>query len=210
MKADQIREKLYHDRIVVVLREKDPDTARDKAHAVREGGLGIQEVTWTTPTAAALIKEFTKEKLGIIGAGTIIELAEAKKAVAAGAQFLVSPVFSKAVNSFAKQKKVPYLPGCATAQEIYAAWKEGARPIKVFPAPTLGGPEFIRRLLGPMPFLELLPTLISLEDVRAYLDAGARGVGVGVAAISEPEGVEQFAVQVREIVRQSRGLAPVK
>lgn len=206
MRADPIREQLYKERIVVVLREKDPDTVREKARAVKEGGLNIQEVTWTTPSAPELIREFRKEKLGIIGAGTILELADARKAVAAGAQFLVSPVFTKAVNTFAKQKKVPYIPGCATAQETYTAWKEGARPIKVFPAPTLGGPEYIRRLLAPMPFLELFPTLISLDDIRAYLDSGARGVGVGVAAISEPEGVEQFARQVGEIVRQSRVL----
>ena len=203
MKADEIRERLYDQRIVFVLREKSADAVRDKAHAARDGGLGIQEVTWTTPSAPELIREFRKENLGIIGAGTIIELAEAKKAVAAGAQFLVSPVFTKAVNAFAKQKKIPYVPGCATAQEIYTAWKGGARPIKVFPAPTLGGPEYIWRLLAPMPFLELLPTLISLDDIRAYFDAGALAVGTGAAKLTEPESVQQYARQVREVVLQA-------
>ncbi|HEX7902177.1 MAG TPA: bifunctional 4-hydroxy-2-oxoglutarate aldolase/2-dehydro-3-deoxy-phosphogluconate aldolase [Planctomycetota bacterium] len=190
-------ETLYAEKIVVVLREKDPDLVRAKARAVYDGGLRVQEVTWTTPKAAELIKEFSKAGLGIIGAGTILELPDAKKAVAAGAKFLVSPVFTKAVAAYAKSKKIPYLPGCATAQECYTAWKAGCRPIKVFPAPTLGGPEFIRRLLAPMPFLELLPTLIKVEEIPAYLAAGAKAVGIGGAGMPDAETMAREAVKIR-------------
>ena len=188
---------LYAEKVLVVLREKDPDLVRAKARAVYDGGLRVQEVTWTTPKAPELIKEFVKAGLGVIGAGTILELPEAKKAVAAGAKFLVSPVFTKSVAAFAKSKKIPYLPGCATAQECYAAWKAGCRPIKVFPAPTLGGPEFIRRLLAPMPFLELLPTLIKVEEIPAYLAAGAKAVGIGGAGMPDPETMAREAVKAR-------------
>jgi 2-dehydro-3-deoxyphosphogluconate aldolase/(4S)-4-hydroxy-2-oxoglutarate aldolase len=134
-----------------------------------------------------------KQKIGTIGAGTILTLAEAKKAVAAGAAFLVSPVFTKEVNAFAKAKKLPYLPGCATAQEAYAAWKAGARPIKIFPAPCLGGPEFVRRLLNPLPFLELLPTLVAVSEIPDYLRAGAKAVGIGSASAPDAAAAAQLA-----------------
>lgn len=190
-------ETLYAEKIVVVLREKDPDLVRAKARAVHDGGLRVMEVTWTTPKAAELVKELDKAGLGVIGAGTILELPDAKKAVAAGAKFLVSPVFTKSVAAFAKSKRIPYLPGCSTSNEIYAAWKAGCRPIKVFPAPVLGGPEFIKRLLAPMPFLELLPTLIKVEEIPAYLAAGAKAVGIGGAGFSDPETMAREAVKVR-------------
>jgi 2-dehydro-3-deoxyphosphogluconate aldolase / (4S)-4-hydroxy-2-oxoglutarate aldolase len=190
-------EALYAEKVVVVLREKDAALVREKARAVRDGGLRVMEVTWTTPQAPELIREFVKARLGVIGAGTILELADAKKAHAAGAQFLVSPVFTASVAAFARSKKLPYLPGCATAQECYRAWKAGGRPIKIFPAPTLGGPEFIRRLLAPMPFLELLPTLIKVDEIPAYLAAGAKAVGIGGAGMTDVEAMAREAVRVR-------------
>lgn len=192
-----VLEILYAEKVVVVLREKDPDLVRAKARAVQDGGLRVMEVTWTTPQAPELVREFRKAGLGVIGAGTILELPDAKKAHAAGAQFLVSPVFTKSVAAFAKAKKLPYLPGCATAQECYEAWKAGCRPIKVFPAPTLGGPEFIRRLLAPMPFLELLPTLIKVEEIPVYLAAGAKAVGIGGAGMTDVETMAREAVRLR-------------
>ena len=157
---DRVRAGLYEQRICVIHREKNAQTVRDKLHAARKGGLSIQEITLTTPSALKLIHEFHRERMGTIGAGSVLTLAEAKKSVAAGAQFLVSPVFTKSVSDWCKRGKIVYVPGCATPQEVYAAWQQGCRPIKIFPAPTLGGPEFVRRLLGPMPFLELIPTAL--------------------------------------------------
>jgi 2-dehydro-3-deoxyphosphogluconate aldolase/(4S)-4-hydroxy-2-oxoglutarate aldolase len=200
----KVLEELYAERIVVVQREKSADVVRAKARAIRDGGLRVQEVTWTTPDAAALIAELTKLKLGTIGAGTILTAAEAKKAHAAGATFLVSPVFTKDVAAFAKSKKLPYLPGCATAQEAYSAWKAGGRPIKIFPAPCLGGPEFIRRLLNPLPFLELLPTLVAVAEIPDYLRAGAKAVGIGAAQAADAAAAEKLAndaVAARDSVR---------
>jgi 2-dehydro-3-deoxyphosphogluconate aldolase/(4S)-4-hydroxy-2-oxoglutarate aldolase len=199
--GDRVLEALYDDKIVVVLREKDPDLVRAKARAVRDAGLRVQEVTWTTPDAPLLIREFVKGKLGVIGAGTILTLAEAKEAVAAGAQFLVSPVFTDDVNAFAKRKRIPYLPGCATAQEAYGAWQAGGRPIKIFPAPCVGGPEFIRRLLAPLPFLELLPTLVGVGEIKTYLAMGAKAVGIGAATVPDAAGAGKLAQDARAAVR---------
>jgi 2-dehydro-3-deoxyphosphogluconate aldolase/(4S)-4-hydroxy-2-oxoglutarate aldolase len=187
MNADSIREQLYAEKAVVILREKSADLVRQKAHAARDGGLRIQEITWTTPSVAELIREFTKEKLGTIGAGTILTLKDAQEAVDAGAKFLVSPVFTPVVNAWAKKKGIVYIPGAATPQEIMRAWTDGARPIKVFPVPDFGGHAYIRHLLAPLPFLELLPTGgLGLADLKNYLDAGAKAVGLGAAFTHSP------------------------
>ncbi len=180
MSAEKTREQLYSEKAVVILRENDADLVRKKARAARDGGLRIQEITWTTPSVAELIREFTKEKLGTIGAGTILTVDDAKKAVDAGAKFLVSPIYTPAVSAWAKKKDVLYIPGCATPNEIMTAWDDGCRPIKIFPVPDFGGAVYIKHVLAPLPFLELLPTGgLGLEDVKPYLDAGCKAVGLG-------------------------------
>jgi 2-dehydro-3-deoxyphosphogluconate aldolase/(4S)-4-hydroxy-2-oxoglutarate aldolase len=187
MSAEQTRELLYAEKAVVILREKSADLVRKKAHAARDGGLRIQEITWTTPSVADLIREFTKDHLGTIGAGTILTLTDAQQAVDAGAKFLVSPVFTPVVNAWAKKKGVLYIPGAATPQEVYRAWQDGCRPVKVFPVPDFGGATYIKHLLAPLPFLELMPTGgLGLADVKPYLDAGAKAVGLGAAFTHTP------------------------
>jgi 2-dehydro-3-deoxyphosphogluconate aldolase/(4S)-4-hydroxy-2-oxoglutarate aldolase len=187
MTAEETREQLYAAKAVVILREKSADLVRKKAHAARDGGIRFQEITWTTPSAADLIREFTKDHVGLIGAGTILTLDDAKKAVDAGAKFLVSPVFTPVVNAWAKKKGVVYIPGAATPNEVYRAWQDGCRPVKVFPVPDFGGATYIKHLLAPMPFLELLPTGgLGLADLKPYLDAGAKAVGLGAAFTHTP------------------------
>ena len=201
---DRVRAGLYEQRICVIHREKNAQTVRDKVHAARKGGLSIQEITLTTPSALKLIHEFRREKMGTIGAGSVLTLAEAKKSVAAGAQFLVSPVFTKSVSDWCKRKKIVYVPGCATPQEVYAAWQQGCRPIKIFPAPTLGGPEFVRRLLGPMPFLELIPTALGPDDVKPYLKAGGRAVGLGAAFTHATEDAGKLSQLAARVLKAAR------
>lgn len=201
MSADEIRETLYGQRLVVVHREKSAEPVREKVRAAAEAGVKVQEVTWTTPSAPEIIAELSRAGLGAIGAGTILTLGEAKQAHDAGAQFFVSPVFTRPVYDFARAKGVVYIPGCATAQETYAAWTVECRPLKIFPAPTLGGPEFIRRLLAPMPFLELLPTLIAVDEIPAYLEAGARAVGIGAASAPDAAGVSAMCRRALELIK---------
>lgn len=180
MNAEKTREQLYEEKAVVILREKEAGLVRKKAHAARDGGLRIQEITWTTPSVAELIREFTKEHLGTIGAGTILTIEDAKQAVDAGARFLVSPIFTPVVSAWAKKKDVLYIPGAATPMEIMRAWQDGCRPVKVFPVPDFGGAAYIKHVLAPLAFLELLPTGgLGLEDLKPYLDAGAKAVGLG-------------------------------
>jgi len=209
MSAEKTREQLYAEKAVVILREKDADLVRKKAHAARDGGLWIQEITWTTPSVAELIREFTKEGLGTMGAGTILTVEEARKAVDAGAKFLVSPIYTPEVQAFARKNEVVYIPGCATPNEIMRAWDDGCRPIKVFPVPDFGGATYIKHVLAPLPFLELLPTGgLGLADVKPYLDAGVKAVGLGApfthtraALAGDYASITAEAKQVLEIIR---------
>jgi 2-dehydro-3-deoxyphosphogluconate aldolase / (4S)-4-hydroxy-2-oxoglutarate aldolase len=218
MSAEKTREQLYAEKAVVILREKDADLVRKKAHAARDGGIKIQEITWTTPSVAELIREFTKEKVGTIGAGTILTVDEAKKAVDAGAKFLVSPIYTPEVQAFAKKKDVVYIPGCATPNEIMRAWVDGCRPIKVFPVPDFGGATYIKHVLAPLPFLELLPTGgLGLADVKPYLDAGCKAVGLGAPFTHTPAAlagdyasITAEAEKVLEIVRGGAKKVAVK
>ncbi|MBI4565583.1 MAG: bifunctional 4-hydroxy-2-oxoglutarate aldolase/2-dehydro-3-deoxy-phosphogluconate aldolase [Planctomycetes bacterium] len=179
MKAERIREILKSVRLLVIHRERDAGNVLLKARACREGGILIQEITWTTPGAGELIRELRSLKSGIIGAGSILTATQAKEAAAAGAQFLVSPVFTQDVATFARRHKMLYLAGACSPQEVYDAWKAGSRPVKLFPCAELCSPAYLKRLLGPMPFLELLPTGVGLDHIRPYLDAGATAVGLG-------------------------------
>jgi 2-dehydro-3-deoxyphosphogluconate aldolase/(4S)-4-hydroxy-2-oxoglutarate aldolase len=218
MSAEKIREQLYAEKAVVILRENDAALVRKKAHAARDGGLRIQEITWTTPSVAELIREFTKEKLGTIGAGTILSVEDAKKAVDAGAKFLVSPIYTAEVSAWAKKKDVVYIPGAATPQEIMRAWQDGCRPVKVFPVPDFGGAAYIKHVLAPLPFLELLPTGgLGLEDVKPYLDAGAKAVGLGAKFTHTPavlggdySSLSEQGSQVVELTRGARSKQAVK
>src|ERR1043166_3264008 len=218
MSAEKTREFLYAEKACAIHREKDAETVRKKAYATYDGGLRVQEITWTTPQVAALIAEFTRKKLGSIGAGTILTVADAKKAVAAGATFLVSPVFTPAVNAWSKKNKIVYIPGCGTPQEIFAAWEAGCRPIKVFPAPDFGGAAYLKRVLAPLAVLELLPTGgLGVDDVKPYLDAGAKAVGLGAKFTHAPAvldgdygAITEMARRVVEIVKGPAPRVPVK
>ena len=182
MTPDRVRAALYAERIVAVLRERDAATCLAKARALAAGGLRALEVTWTTPGAAGVVRGIARARLGLPGAGSIMSVAQAREAVAAGAVFLVSPVVVAAVLTWARRRNVLYIGGALTPSEIAAAWGRGIRPVKVFPCSALGGPAYLKALLGPMPYLELCPTGgVTLENWRDHLAAGARVVGLGDA-----------------------------
>lgn len=182
MTADEVRSAIRRAKVIAVLRESDPETCFAKAQGLAEGGVTTLEVTWTTPGAAGVVKRIAEGKLGLPGAGSIRTVAQAEEAVAAGARFIVSPVTDHAVSEWAARQGVTYVPGALTPNEILHAWHLGGRPVKVFPCGALGGPAYLKSVLAPLPDLELVPTGgVSLENMRAYLDAGAMAVGLGDA-----------------------------
>ena len=171
--------------VVAVIRLQDPTRLRAVVDALTAGGIRALEVTMTVPGALDLIREIapTLPQEFLIGAGTILDPETAGRAIDAGAQFVVGPVFRRAVIEAAHRLDRPAMPGCFSPTEIQDAWEAGADIVKVFPATSLG-PAFFRDVRGPLPHVKLMPTGgVSIENADEWIRAGAVAVGVGSALL---------------------------
>lgn len=186
MKSQEFVERLGRARAVAILRCGDAALAEAAMEAAIAGGFSIVEFTLSIPEVYELLARFSPRPGLIVGAGTVLTVAEAERCLAAGARFLVSPVLDLEVVRFAVERDVAILPGVHTPTELLAAQRAGAPLQKLFPAPA-GGPSYLKACLGPLPFLKVVPTNgITAENARAWLDAGAFAVGVN-AAIFAPD-----------------------
>ena len=155
---------------VVVLKELE-DTVPTLA-ALRAGGLPVAEITFRTACAADAIRLGRQQFPDLLtGAGTIVNAEQASHAIAAGAEFLVSPGFSSEVAKICLQKGVPYLPGCVTPTEIMQAMSYGISVVKFFPAEVYGGLKAIKALSAAFPSIRFVPTGgVSAENLTEYLN----------------------------------------
>lgn len=173
-----------------ILRTDHAEAARPAMEAAIRGGFRICEFTLTIPSALALIGEFAQREDVIVGAGTVLTVEEAQQAVDAGATFLVSPVVDEAVIAEAKRLNVAMMPGTHTPTEMLRAHCAGAPLQKLFPAPGIG-PAYVKACLGPMPFLNIVPTHgVDAENAQAWLEAGAFAIGF-VAPLFDPGDIAQ-------------------
>jgi 2-dehydro-3-deoxyphosphogluconate aldolase/(4S)-4-hydroxy-2-oxoglutarate aldolase len=170
---------------VAVVRLPSARLVREAVNALHAGGVRGIELTMTTPDALAVIEELARWMGGelLVGAGSVLGADAARRAVDAGAEYVVSPVFRQAVLDEAHRLGVPAMPGAFTPTEILDAHEAGADLVKVFPSDALG-PAFIRGVLAPMPFLRLMPTGgVTPDNVGDWLRAGAHAVGLGSALV---------------------------
>ncbi|GAB3901000.1 bifunctional 4-hydroxy-2-oxoglutarate aldolase/2-dehydro-3-deoxy-phosphogluconate aldolase [Larkinella knui] len=147
----------------------------------RKSGLTTIEITLNTAGAEDLIRyALEHESTGLnIGAGTVCTEQDLERALAAGAQFIVTPIINETVIRACVERGVPIFPGAFTPSEIYKAWSLGATMVKVFPAATLG-PAYLKEVKAPLNQVKLVPTGgISLANMTDFLKAGADGLGVG-------------------------------
>ena len=173
--------------MIAILRGLEPRLALRAAQALRAGGITVIEVTTDSPgwpeAVSAIASTAGPDRWFRIGTGTVMSVQQAEQAFNAGATFLVSPIFATDVADFAREARIAHLPGALTPTEIQRAQASGATCIKVFPADTLG-PDYIRRLLQPMPELRLVPTGgVTVEMAPRYLEAGAVGVALGSSLV---------------------------
>lgn len=167
--------------LVGIIRNVSPEDVKRILPIYREAGLTTVEITMNTPGATDMIRyALENEHYGLnIGAGTVCTKDDLDAALDAGAQFIVTPVLSKKVVKSCVKKGVPVFPGAYTPTEIFNAWGLGASMVKIYPATALG-PGYIKDLKAPMNQLKLLPTGgVSLENMEAFLKAGANGLGIG-------------------------------
>ena len=200
--------------IIPVIRADSADAAKAVVDALVEAGLNVAEITMTVPRAidaiASVAKHFGDKML--IGAGTVTDAETTKRALDAGAEFIVSPCLVPDVIDAAHRADVAVLPGALTPTEVFEAFRLGGDMIKVFPAQNLGGASYLRALRGPFPQIPLVPTGgVTIDNVREMFDAGAAAVGVGSELISKDAlarrdyaAMSTLATQFLAAVRQAR------
>jgi 2-dehydro-3-deoxyphosphogluconate aldolase/(4S)-4-hydroxy-2-oxoglutarate aldolase len=179
--------RLHDSGIVAVIRLDDFSKAVPLTEALVAGGITAIEFTLTNPDAPTAIREVSQalKQKALIGAGTVLTPAQVEEVVAAGAQFIISPVMKPALITAASACHVISVIGAYTPTEIQLAWEAGADAVKVFPARNLG-PNYIKDVLAPLPHLRLIPTGgISASNVGDYIRAGVFAIGAGGSLVDE-------------------------
>lgn len=166
---------------IAIIRLDDLTEAVAMSRALVAGGLTALEFTLTNSAALEAVAQ-ARAALGdtaLVGVGTVLDAAAAQASIAAGAQFLVTPIVRRDVIGEGRAQDVPVACGAYTPTEIWDAWQAGASVVKVFPARSLG-PGYIKDVLAPLPELKLVPTGgVDLDNCAAYMKAGAFSVGIG-------------------------------
>ncbi len=158
--------------VVPVIKLNNPERdAAPLAKALCEGGVPVAEVTFRAAgadTAIKLMKEACPDML--VGAGTVLTTEHVDKAIAAGAEFIVTPGFDPEIVKYCVEKNMPIYPGCTTPTDYHAALKFGLEVLKFFPAEQSGGLAKIKAMSAPFPMFRVMPTGgISLSNLKDYL-----------------------------------------
>jgi Entner-Doudoroff aldolase len=209
MKPKQFIEYLGREKASAILRTDNQAKAAEAMEAAIRGGFKVIEFTLTIPGAFELIQDFASRDGLVVGAGTVLDEAQAKRSVEAGARFLVSPIVDERVIRAATELEVASMPGTHTATEMFRAHQAGATCCKLFPAPA-GGPAYVKATLGPLPFLKIVPTNgVDHHNAGDWFDAGVHAVGF-VATLFEPgfiaeERWDAIEARARDCLAASRG-----
>lgn len=180
-----------HNRVIPVIRALSAKDAQWGAEQLVAAGFRILEITWTTPDAHLVIQTLRQKYPEVsIGAGTVLSTRHINQALEAGAQWMVSPIYSQELLEYAKTTapQIALIPGVSTPSEVYQAHSNGALAIKLFPIQPLGGVPYFRSIqepLSPLSPIHFIPTGgVALNQISDYLNAGALAVGLGSQLIS--------------------------
>ena len=175
---------LKRHQLMVAVRTETAEDAYHAATACVEGGIRFIEITFSVPGADGVIRRLSADDRVLVGAGTVLCVDDARKALTAGASYIVSPNFDEDVVKFTKKEGVVSIPGASTPTEIYRAHKAGGDIIKLFPFVEIGGLGFLKAVRGPLPFVRyLLCGGATLANVSTYLAAEGAGILIGAAII---------------------------
>lgn len=182
MQKLEILARIGRNGVVAVVRATAADDAIRIAEACVAGGVDCVEITYTVPGADAVIhalaERFASERL-LVGAGTVLDPETARRAILAGARFIVGPSFSAAVAALCHRYAIPYLPGTLTPTEMVTALEAGCDVLKLFPGSAFG-PSYVKAVRGPLPQVDLMPTGgVTLENAGEWITNGAFAIGVG-------------------------------
>ena len=205
--------------LIPVFYNKDVDVAKQITKACSAGGAKVVEFTNRGDQAylvfAELVRHFAEEDPSIVlGIGSVIDPGTAALYISGGANFVVGPVLNPDVAKVCNRRKVAYSPGCGSASEISQAEELGVEICKIFPGSQVGGPAFVKAVLGPCPWTRIMPTGgvdASEESIKGWFKAGVSCVGMGsrlvrkdLVAASNWEEITRNVRQVLEWIREAR------
>jgi 2-dehydro-3-deoxyphosphogluconate aldolase/(4S)-4-hydroxy-2-oxoglutarate aldolase len=206
--------------LVAVFYHPDAAVAKKIVEAVAEGGCRVAEMTNRGDRAYRVFQELEEHCLKvkpevILGVGSIVDAPTAALYLAQGANFIVGPTTCAETARLCNRRKVPYSPGCGSATEIQAAHDLGCEIVKVFPGAEVGGPSFVKAVLGPCPWTRIMPTGgvdTTEESVTAWIKAGAAALGIGsnlitkeLLAAKDYAGISAKVKQVMGWIQKARG-----
>ena len=207
-------ERLQNAGVVPVVVLDDAKDAVSTAQAMLRGGVDVMEITFRTAAAADSIRAVSEQCPDmLVGAGTVVTVEQAEKAVAYGAKFIVSPGFDAEVVSWCVEHGVPVAPGCVTPSEIMAAMKLGLKIIKFFPAGIYGGLKAMKALAAPFGGIKFIPTGgVDAKNLAEYLSApfiyavgGSWVCPKAEIAAGNFEAITALCAEASAIVRENRG-----
>lgn len=179
-------EKIERNKLMVAVRTDTPEKAYKAAMACLSGGIHLIEITFSVPAAEDVIKKLSSETGASIGAGTVLNISDLRKALKAGASYIVSPHFDKKIVKLTKKEGAVSIPGACTPTEIYSAYRAGGDIIKLFPFVEMGGLNFLKAIRGPMPFIKfMLSGGVSLDNISEYLSSGASCILIGSSILKK-------------------------
>lgn len=208
-----IFKEIYRHAIIPVVEIERIELAEALARTLAEAGLPLLEITLRTSAALSAIQRVRKAYPNLIlGAGTILSLEQAKQAVGAGADFLVSPGLPHDAVEWALREGIPFLPGAVTPNEILQGLRLGIEVFKFFPAETMGGLTIIKAISDPFPAVRFIPTGgIQTENLPAYL-THQRVIAVGGSWLAKRQWInksqfDQIKAQVKAAMRVVQSLS---
>jgi 2-dehydro-3-deoxyphosphogluconate aldolase / (4S)-4-hydroxy-2-oxoglutarate aldolase len=214
VRHDVVRQRIEAIGIIPSIRTTSADDARFAADAIVDAGIPILEITMTVPDALRIVSELrTRDASLIVGVDSMWDLDGARRAVDAGAMFVTSPgLESRGILEFVIQEDTVVIPGALTPTEISRAWQVGPDFVKVVPCHAMGGPRYIRSLLGPFPDIPMIAAGgVNQTNAADFIAAGASALGIGSALIprdaleSRNQGwIAELARRFLRIVAESR------
>jgi 2-dehydro-3-deoxyphosphogluconate aldolase / (4S)-4-hydroxy-2-oxoglutarate aldolase len=215
----QVLNAMYDISLIPVFYHADLEIAKNVVAAVSRGGCKLVEFVSRGDHAfevfSALESHFRKEDPTLIlGAGSIVDPYTAALYLNVGANFIVGPTLNPEVAKICNRRMVPYSPGCGSATEIQEAQELGCEICKVFPGESVGGPKFVKSVLGPMPWTRLMPTggvKPTRESVTDWINAGVAAMGMGSELVTADaikakdwKAIEDKARETLALIREAK------
>jgi 2-dehydro-3-deoxyphosphogluconate aldolase/(4S)-4-hydroxy-2-oxoglutarate aldolase len=208
--------------IIPVFHHGELEVCINVIQACASGGAKCIEFTnrgaFAADTFLQVARHFEKADASVIlGAGSIVDAPTAALYIANGAKFVVGPILNPEVARLCNRRKIAYSPGCGSASEVSYAEELGCEIVKLFPGSTVGGPEFVKQILGPMPWTRLMPTggvEASEQSLTEWFEAGIVACGIGsnlitkkLLAAEDYVGIEQRVRDTLALLAKIRGKA---